>query len=168
MVVVGHCSTFGLVSSVVANLQRRGHRPVGLVVDPRRVTAASLAEELRGACTTLCGGHANAFAPTAMTPAALDRWVGDATALLRAGMDQNPALARLSPKNVEQFVERYRGWFAHLAASHLGQAEEAVTTVPDAAAARSVLEDSFAVSVPEDPADRYADAAEEINKPKEK
>lgn len=153
-VVVGHCSTFGLVNGVVQVLRERGSRPIGLVVDPRRVTAASLAEEFRIACATLCGGRHDSFAPAAMTPDALDRWVGDATALLRSGVGGNSALSSLSPRTVEQFVERYRGWFAHLAASSLGEAEDAVVTSPDADAARSLLEDALAASVPDGPTDR--------------
>lgn len=148
LAVVGHCSTFGLVNSVVRDLRQRGRQPVGLVVDPKPVTAARLAEEFRVACSTLCGGRPETFAPAAMTPAALDRWVGEAVALLRAGIGKNPALSGLSPKNVEQFVERYGDWFTHLAASALGEAEDAVATFPDAVAARGLLEDAFGVSVP--------------------
>lgn len=145
LAVVGHCATFGLVCGVVRVLRQRGFRPVGLVVDPQRVTAARLAEELRIACATLCGGRRRGLSPAAMTSAGLDRWVGDATAILRDGMGDNPALSVLSPKTVEQFVERYRSWFAHLAASSIGEAEDAVATFPDAGAARSLIEDAFAV-----------------------
>jgi hypothetical protein len=156
LAVVGHCSTFGLVGGVVRVLRQRGCRPVGLVVDPRRVTAASLEEELRIACATLRGGRPDGFGPAAMTPTALDHWVGDATVLLRDGAGENPGLSHLSPKTVEQFVERYRGWFAHLAASSLGEAEDAVSTFPDAGAARSLLEDAFAVSLPDNPVNRHS------------
>jgi hypothetical protein len=147
LAVVGHCATFGLVCGVVRVLRQRGCRPVGLVVDPQRVTAARLAQEFRVAYATLSGGgRPSDLAPAAMTAAALDRWVGDATALLRAGAGDNPALSGLSPKNVDQFVDRYRDWFAHLAASSLGEAQDAVATFPEAGAARSLLEDAFAVS----------------------
>jgi hypothetical protein len=146
LAVVGHCTTFGLVCGVVRALRQQGCAPVGLVVDPQPVTAASLAEELRTACAMLCGGRSNGFVPAAMTPTALDSWIGDATALLRAGAAENPALSSLSATTREQFVERYRDWFAHLAASSLGETADAVATFPDASAASSLLEDAFVVA----------------------
>lgn len=149
LAVVGHCTTFGLVCGVVRALRQRGSAPVGLVVDPQPVTAANLADELRSASATLCGDHSNVFGPAAMTPAALDSWIDDATALLRAGVAENTALSSLSATTREQFVERYRYWFAHLAASSLGETVDAVATFPDASAASRLLEDVFVVAFTE-------------------